>query len=308
MSEAVVAAAWLSSQGFPARTMDMLTLGGIEGLTAFMPGISARDVEVWVEDPDHADSATQLLGAHFEEIAARKSELLQLGPVTVVCPECGGENEFSTDQRGTMQLCQHCPATLNVETADTAISDDDAEVAIADARIEQILASVAPRFPDFARLAPYYGIDHLLPPASDAEIAGLEASLGVELPESYQALLKCTRGFSLLDGRVRFDSVYPSYHNFPPFAQLTPEQQQRVFDSLGTWPPPTQGMLCFAEYSLQFPGDQVLFDVRRGLQDGEYPIIYYAQGARPPVARRLAGSFAEFMDCFLEYPGLLDDS
>jgi hypothetical protein len=28
----------------------------------------------------------------------------------------------------------------------------------------------------------------------------------------------------------------------------------------GGWPPPSQGMLCFAEYSLEADGDQVLFE------------------------------------------------
>jgi len=60
-------------------------------------------------------------------------------------------------------------------------------------------------------------------------------------------------------------------------------------------------MLCFAEFFLEADGDQVLFDTGRGLMDGEYPIMYWAHEGRPPSVRRLAGSFHEFIESFLDY-------
>jgi hypothetical protein len=32
-------------------------------------------------------------------------------------------------------------------------------------------------------------------------------------------------------------------------------------------------MLCFAEFFMEADGDQVLFDVSKGLINGEYPIV-----------------------------------
>jgi hypothetical protein len=47
-------------------------------------------------------------------------------------------------------------------------------------------------------------------------------------------------------------------------------------------------------------GDQVLFDTKKGLQNGEYRIMYYAHESRPPTVRKLADDFRAFLD------GLLD--
>lgn len=60
-------------------------------------------------------------------------------------------------------------------------------------------------------------------------------------------------------------------------------------------------MLCFAEFWLEADGDQVLFDTSQGLVGGEYPVMYYAHSGRPPTVRRLASSFREVLDEFLEY-------
>lgn len=61
-------------------------------------------------------------------------------------------------------------------------------------------------------------------------------------------------------------------------------------------------MLCFAEFFLEADGDQVLFDVSGGLVAGEYPVVYYAHEGSPPSVRRVAGSFAEFLEICLTYP------
>ena len=63
-----------------------------------------------------------------------------------------------------------------------------------------------------------------------------------------------------------------------------------------TGPPPSQGMLCFAEYFLEADGDQVLFDVSDGLIDGEYAACYYAHAESPARVTQVADSFAEWIE------------
>lgn len=165
-----------------------------------------------------------------------------------------------------------------------------------------MLDKLAVTFPRFARLAADHELEHVLPPASAAEIGGLEASLGLPLPASYKAMLSCARGFWLMGGVVQFGSEHPFVHDFPPFESLNDQHRRVAAFKGGPWPPASQGMLCFAEFFMEADGDQVLFDTSRGLVDGEYPIMYWALERRPPSVRQLAGRFAEFMDSFLEYP------
>lgn len=133
-------------------------------------------------------------------------------------------------------------------------------------------------------------IEQVLPAATAAELAALEQSVGVPLPESYKRLLRCARGFWLLGGVIQFGLNHPFFHHFPPLEQLSPRQRETVTRKGGVWPPASDGMLCFAEFSLEADGDQVLWDVRGGLQNGEYPIYYYAHEDRPPSVRQVAGN------------------
>lgn len=63
-----------------------------------------------------------------------------------------------------------------------------------------------------------------------------------------------------------------------------------------SWPPPTEGMLCFAEYFRDADGDQVLFDVSEGLKDGEYPVYYYSHESIPATVAKVADSFSEWLN------------
>jgi hypothetical protein len=122
------------------------------------------------------------------------------------------------------------------------------------------------QFPEFyQRLMERDGaeIEHVLPPATEADIATIEERLCIELPASYKRFLKCARGFWLLGGVVQFSSGHPFFHDFAPFDQLTPAQQQMVAWKGGDWPPPSQGMLCFAEFFMEADGDQLLWDSRK---------------------------------------------
>lgn len=115
MAAAVVTATWLTEKGLPAQVMDQMTLGGLEGLTALAPGISARGVEVWVDNPDHIPDASKLLAEHAASIAQRETEAQLRAPVEVVCEECGKKNLFPANQIGTVQDCPHCGEYLDIE-------------------------------------------------------------------------------------------------------------------------------------------------------------------------------------------------
>jgi hypothetical protein len=105
----------------------------------------------------------------------------------------------------------------------------------------------------------------------------------------------------LLGGSVQFGIEHPFFHNFPPLETLN-EQQSRVVEMKGgKYPPPSQGMLCFAELFMESDGDQVLWDVSGGTVDGEYPIFYYAHEAIPPSVRKLSDNFKTWLGELLNY-------
>lgn len=145
-------------------------------------------------------------------------------------------------------------------------------------------------------------IENVRAGASSLELAELESKLGIQLPESYKMLLRCSREFWVFGGSIQFGAQHPFFHDFPPYAELTPQQQKVVqCKSGGAWPPPSQGMLCFAEFFMEADGDQVLFDISKGMKNGEYPVMYYAHDSHPPSVRKLADDFVTFIDGFLDY-------
>ena len=160
-------------------------------------------------------------------------------------------------------------------------------------------------FPEFAALLanrpdePYL-VEHVLPGATDEAIRKVEQEIGVPLPDSYKALLKLCRGFWLAGGMVQLTAQHPFFHQFPPLDQLSPRQRSVVAQRGGSWPPPSEGMLCFAEYFVEADGDQALWDVSAGLQEGEYPIYYYAHEGSPPSVLQIAPGFREWLAGCLE--------
>lgn len=158
------------------------------------------------------------------------------------------------------------------------------------------------KFPQFADLLDRGRgdpIEQIRSPASDDELRNLEMRLGVPLPTSYKEFLRCARAFTLRGGSIQFTPGHPFFHEFPDFNQLTPAQRQLITSRGGVWPPPSQGMLCIAEFFLEGDGDQVLFDVKQDLVAGEYPIFYYDHDT--PSVRRLATSFPQFLERCLTY-------
>jgi hypothetical protein len=156
------------------------------------------------------------------------------------------------------------------------------------------LAAVYPRAASLFS-GPPAGLDEVQPPATDLGLEALERSLGIPLPESYKSLLRCGRGFWLLGGAVQFSPGHPYFHRFEPVEKLPPLQRAAVERHGGRWPPPSHGMLCFADFFMEADGDQVLFDVSGGLTGGEYPVMYYAHEGNPPSVRRLADGFRGFL-------------
>jgi len=63
---------------------------------------------------------------------------------------------------------------------------------------DKLLDNIDRVFPDFAAKLPARkdaDIENNEPPATEAELTELEASLGIALPDSYKQFLRCARGF-----------------------------------------------------------------------------------------------------------------
>ena len=137
-------------------------------------------------------------------------------------------------------------------------------------------------FPGLSHLLeePWKPVEGLQPGLSSEQIQGLEDELGVLLPNSYREFLGITRGFSAGDGSIQFHAGHPFMH-----------------ESVSG-----KGMMCIAEMFMLADGDQVLFDVSKGLRRGEYPVYYYAHEDDPPRLSKLADGFDEFLNGFLTYP------
>ncbi|TWT96039.1 SMI1 / KNR4 family protein [Botrimarina colliarenosi] len=170
---------------------------------------------------------------------------------------------------------------------------------------DAFLTELTKHFPQFAEkllARSDADIGNVAAGASSLDLAELESRLGIQLPESYKTLLRCGREFWLFGGSIQFSFQHPFFHDFQTYEALTPQQKQVVKrKSGGAWPPPSQGMLCFAEFFMEADGDQVLFDVTKGMTNGEYPVMYYDHEDHPPSVRKLADDFVTFIDGFLDY-------
>ena len=117
-AQAAVVANWLEHQGVPAQVMDTMTLGGLEGLTAWT-GISARGIEVWVVRQADAEVACTMIAEHDQALSALLAGKASAGRSRFPhCEECGCTSEFPGQQRGTVQNCPHCGRYLDVPDGD----------------------------------------------------------------------------------------------------------------------------------------------------------------------------------------------
>lgn len=157
-------------------------------------------------------------------------------------------------------------------------------------------------FPQFAQQVKRGEIEDLLPPMSAEEIATLEEHLKTQLPNSYKQFLGYLSGFTAFDDAVLLGDQHPFFHRFKRKEQLSAQQQQALAQRGGTWPPPSEGMLCFGEFMMEADGDQVLFDLSQMNADGECPVYYYAHEGNPPTVRKIADSFEQWLNEFGSYP------
>lgn len=152
------------------------------------------------------------------------------------------------------------------------------------------------KFRTFSDLVLRANPEYVLPGRTADEIAEIEAQVGVKLPESYRSFLASSGGLWLFGGAVQMTANHPFVHDFPSLDELTNQQIQVIRQRGGKWPPPSQGMLCFAEYFLESDGDQVLFKTDEGLIENEYPVYYYAHDAVPARVSRIADSFGDWLN------------
>jgi hypothetical protein len=122
-AQAAVVANWLEHQSIPARVMDTMTLGGLDGLTAWT-GVSARGIEVWVLRPDDAERARALVEEHNALQSDLEAQDPASRPVLAFCEECGNTTEFPGQQRDTIQPCPQCGADIDV--SDWEHADEEA--------------------------------------------------------------------------------------------------------------------------------------------------------------------------------------
>ena len=157
------------------------------------------------------------------------------------------------------------------------------------------------QFPVFTSKINKLNIEQKKEALTDKQIKDLEVQLNIKLPPSYKKFLKCTGGFWAFDGAVQLDGQHPFIHKFKPYNQYTEQQKNTIDRKGGTWPPPSHGMLCFAEFFMEADGDQVLFDIKQRNECGEYPVYYYAHEDHPPTIRKIADSFEQWLNEFPDY-------
>jgi hypothetical protein len=121
--------AFLAGREIEAQVMNELTMGGFEGLTAWLPGnASLRGLEVWVVNPDDAERARQIIAENDEELKrAQSSRIQRTEPVTAICEECGKSATFPPSEQGTVQDCPHCGKYMDVPDSEDDLGDSDDE-------------------------------------------------------------------------------------------------------------------------------------------------------------------------------------
>jgi hypothetical protein len=143
-------------------------------------------------------------------------------------------------------------------------------------------------------------LEKIQPGLPKKQIDSIEKNLDLILPASYKKFLSHCGGFWAFGGAVKLGNTPPFVHSFEPFDKLTDKQKEFVKQRGGIWPPPSDGMLCFADFFLEADGDQVLFYTKDGLIKGEYPVYYYSHEGKPSV-RKIADSFDEWLNKLPEY-------
>jgi hypothetical protein len=76
-----------------------------------------------------------------------------------------------------------------------------------------MIPSLSNHFPRFAALHEERQPEGVLAPALESKIREIEELIGLPLPDSYKAFLRCTRGFWLMGGVIQFSAQHPFIHD-----------------------------------------------------------------------------------------------
>src|SRR4051794_27117923 len=88
--EVALVLALLRDDGIDGVAANEATLGGLEGVTGWVPRAGIKGIEIWVGDLADADRARTLLAQRTAEVqAVRTARKARTGAVDVTCPECG---------------------------------------------------------------------------------------------------------------------------------------------------------------------------------------------------------------------------
>ena len=110
IGEADIVVDWLSKRGIAAEVKERHAAATMQ-----VPMIVApAGIEVCVIDPNEADHARNLLRDHFAGLKGEPQPEESDRTVEATCEECGGTVSFPSGQRGTVQLCPHCHAYIDV--------------------------------------------------------------------------------------------------------------------------------------------------------------------------------------------------
>jgi len=99
IGEADIVANWLQEQGLAAFVKNQY------GSVVFQLGVCVPSEE--------EAKALELLKEHREEVERHKAQA-GTGSVQARCEECGKTSMFSAAQRGTVQICPHCRANMDI--------------------------------------------------------------------------------------------------------------------------------------------------------------------------------------------------
>ncbi len=140
---------------------------------------------------------------------------------------------------------------------------------------ERVLNDLAAQFPKFAKRASSKRarLTQFLPPVSEAELSSIETRIGVRLPPSYRAFLQITHGFEALGDTLKLTATHPRKH---PGLVGSPS------------------VVTVADWWLEADGDEALFVVDGGRDDGEWPVAYY--GHADPRIEIVCESFGAWLE------------
>jgi hypothetical protein len=189
----------------------------------------------------------------------------------------------------------YIPPSLYYELIRNKEEADHSAIEVARLKVINNLMKSFPEFADKLKSLPENSMDEILPGITHKEILACEEHTCL-LPNSYKQFLESTRGFWLFDGCVQFRKHHPYLQTFPKYDDLPEEGKKEVEKNGGLWPPPSAGMLTFAEYITANANYSVLFDVPSGIKGGEYSIVYYDYMGQPPSVRKVSDSFSEWLN------------